>query len=379
MATLHEYLLTLFRLEERARAFFVVTIANVLAAIALTVVLVVGEGEGARGLLLGSYVSGAAFVLGLIVVHRRRLSLRFEAPLLRRMLRFGLPTMPAELSLYALNFVDRIIIVRTIGLAEAGLYSLAVKFAQGVNVLVRGFQLAWPPLAYSIRDDDEARRTYATVITLFLAACPWPVVGLWLLAIYLITFFTAAKYHDAYEVVGLVATGVTLYSLYMVMVVILGRTGRTEYNLPAALAALISNIALNGLDWHILVPLLIGSVPGAILGSHIAPHVKQSYIRRGIVIVLTMSGLALLDKAGWAPLGAGEDETHPLLIAGVGLAMVVVVPLVWGLLRKQLGMPMFGAPTVAQLEAPEPPPGPDPDPLTEPLPQPSTQRRPHNE
>src|SRR5665811_2053319 len=31
--TLHEYLLTLFRLEERARAFFTVTIANVLAAI----------------------------------------------------------------------------------------------------------------------------------------------------------------------------------------------------------------------------------------------------------------------------------------------------------------------------------------------------------
>ena len=74
--------------------------------------------------------------------------------------------MPAEVSLYLLNFVDRIIIVRSLGLAEAGLYSLAVKFAQGVNVLVRGFQLAWPPLAYSIRDDDEARRAYATVVTL---------------------------------------------------------------------------------------------------------------------------------------------------------------------------------------------------------------------
>ena len=160
MVTLHEYLFTLFRLEERARAFFVDD-ANVLAAIALTVALVVGAEEGARGLLLGSYASGAAFVLGLIVVHRRRLSLWIDGALLRRMLRFGLPTMPAELSLYALNFVDRIIIVRTVGLAEAGLYSLAVKFAQAVNVLVRGFQLAWPPLAYSIRDDDEARRAYA--------------------------------------------------------------------------------------------------------------------------------------------------------------------------------------------------------------------------
>ena len=95
---------------------------------------------------------------------------------------------------------------------------------------------------------------------------------------------------------------------------------------PLVIAAAISNIALNGLDWHILVPLVIGSLPGTILGSRIAPRVPQSFIRRGIVIVLTMSGLALLDKSGWAPLGAGEDDTHPVFIALVGLAMVVRAP-----------------------------------------------------
>jgi len=123
---------------------------------------------------------------------------------------------------------------------------------------------------------------------------------------------------------------------------------------PLVAAAAISNIALNGLEWHLLVPLLIGSVPGTIIGSHIAPRVKQSYIRRGIVIVLTMSGLALLDKSGWAPLGAGEDQTHPGLIALTGLAMVFVLPFVWGLIRRAEGLPMFGSPTVAELEG-EPP------------------------
>ncbi len=95
---------------------------------------------------------------------------------------------------------------------------------------------------------------------------------------------------------------------------------------------------------------MIGSVPGTIIGSYIAPRVRQSIIRRGIVIVLTMSGVALLDKAGWAPLGAGEDETHPLLVAGVGLAMLFLVPLVWGLIRKTEGLPMRGAPSVEELD-----------------------------
>jgi O-antigen/teichoic acid export membrane protein len=243
--TMWEFMLTLFRLEERARAFFVTTILNVVAAIALTVVLVVGLDEGARGLLLGSYATGAVFVLGLIALQWRRLSLRFDPGLLRRLFRFGTPTMPAEVSLYALNFVDRLIILRSLGAAEAGLYSLAVKFAQAVNVLVRGFQLAWPPLAYSIRDDDEARRAYAVVGTLFTAACAWVVAGMWLFSRWIVRALAAPKFFDSYEAIGLISTAVTLYALYLVLVVILGRTGRTEFNLPAAIGALVVNVALN--------------------------------------------------------------------------------------------------------------------------------------
>jgi uncharacterized membrane protein YfcA len=120
---------------------------------------------------------------------------------------------------------------------------------------------------------------------------------------------------------------------------------------PLVLAAAISNIIVNnGLDWGLTIPLVLGSVPGTILGSKLAPRVPQSFIRRAIVIVLTMSGVALLDKARWAPLGT--EETHPILIGLIGLAMVILVPLIWGLLRKEQGLPMFGAPTVAELEDP---------------------------
>jgi uncharacterized protein len=119
---------------------------------------------------------------------------------------------------------------------------------------------------------------------------------------------------------------------------------------PLVLAAAASNIVINGLDWHILVPLVLGSTPGTVLGSRLAPRVPQSYIRRGIVVVLTMSGVALLDKSGWGPLGTGENNTHPMVVAAVGLATLVLVPLGWGLVRRTEGLPAFGAPTVAQLE-----------------------------
>ena len=87
------------------------------------------------------------------------------------------------------------------------------------------------------------------------------------------------------------------------------------------------------------------------LGSLAAPRVRQSVVRRGIVVVLTMSGVALLDKAGWSVLGAG-DEVHPVLVAVVGLAMVALVPIAWGVLRRTTGLPMFGSLTREQVEDP---------------------------
>jgi uncharacterized protein len=122
---------------------------------------------------------------------------------------------------------------------------------------------------------------------------------------------------------------------------------------PLVFSAAVSNIIANGLDWSILIPLVIGSVPGSILGSKIAPRVPSSAIRRGIVVVLTVSGLALLDKSGWWPLGYHGDATsHPLTIVSIGIATLVVLPFIWGLLRRNVGLPMFGTPTVAEIEAP---------------------------
>lgn len=110
---------------------------------------------------------------------------------------------------------------------------------------------------------------------------------------------------------------------------------------PLVLAGAISNIAVNGLDLSIAIPLVIGSVPGCIIGARIAPLLRPSYIRRGVVVVLTMSGLALLDKQGWGTLLGGDEHTHPTAIAGIGVCMLLSAPLVWGILRRSVGLPMF--------------------------------------
>ena len=144
------------RVEERARTYVFASGANVLMTVTFTVALVVFAGQGARGLLLGNFGASAIVVLGLWWVLRDRFSLRPRAADLRAMLRFGLPTVPADASVYALQVADRFYLFREDSHRGGGALRLRDPLATVVFVAVRGFQYAWPPLAYSVESDEEA-------------------------------------------------------------------------------------------------------------------------------------------------------------------------------------------------------------------------------
>jgi len=232
------------RVDERSRTYVIASGANVALTVIFTVALVVVAGEGARGLLLGNFGASALVVLGLWWVLRRRFSLRIRWADLRAMLRFGLPTVPADASVYALQVADRFYLYRSYSHAAAGEYSVALQFATVVFVLVRGFQYAWPPLAYSITSDAEAARLYSLVTTYFVLATGIVVAGVALLGRWIVRLLAAPHYFGAHRALPWLALAWTLYGLYQVMIVITGRARVTARNLPAAGLGLLVNIGL---------------------------------------------------------------------------------------------------------------------------------------
>ncbi|MET0957702.1 MAG: oligosaccharide flippase family protein, partial [Solirubrobacterales bacterium] len=187
----------LLRVEERARAFAVASLINVALTVLLTLWLVVGRDEGALGLLLGNYVASSVVLVGLWFKERRSLGLASREQL-GPMLRFGLPTVPAEVSVFALFFVDRLWLYRFESPDSAGLYSLSVKLAAIVIFTVRAFQYAWPPLAYSISDDAEAARVYARITTYYVLLTGLVVAGLTLLGRWVVRIFAAPEFYAAH-------------------------------------------------------------------------------------------------------------------------------------------------------------------------------------
>ena len=166
----YEQLTALFRVEERSGLFVAASLANIAVTVAATLVLVVSYDQGALGVIVGNFTGTLVVYLALLGYRRAQLGLQLSRPLLREMNRFGIPLVPSALALIALNFGDRFFLNELVGTAEVGRYELGVRIASAMVLLITAFRMAWPAFAYSIEDDDEAKRTYAFVLTYLVAA-----------------------------------------------------------------------------------------------------------------------------------------------------------------------------------------------------------------
>ncbi len=319
----------LLRVDERLRTYAIASVANVLMTVAASVILVVGFGDGARGLLLGNYGASTVVLVVLWWTMRHRLRVkRVRAERMGVLLRFGLPTVPAEASVYALSLVDRFYVYHDRSHALAGLYSIAVKLAGAVAFIVRAFQYAWPPLAYSVSDDVQAARLYGLVTTYYLLISGWVVAGLALLGRWVLRLLAAPQYFGAYRALPWVALGWALYGLWVVFLVIAGRAQVTTRNFPASLAGLAANVLLI----IVLVPAWgIAGAGVALCGAYVVMLAVMYRLTRDAFTVRfewgRLAGLVLV-MGGLAALGDLLLPTHGAVGFLTRALVLLLIPIV---------------------------------------------------
>ncbi|MGI8411849.1 MAG: oligosaccharide flippase family protein [Solirubrobacteraceae bacterium] len=325
----------LLRVQERLRAYATASLINVGLTIAASVVLVVGFGLGPRGLLLGNYGASTLVLMGLWWSMRGRLtrrprSGRSAAEGFSVLLRFGLPTVPAEVSVYALSIVDRYYIYHDRSPALAGLYSIAIKLAGAVAFIVRAFQYAWPPLAYSVADDAQAARLYGLVTTYYLLVSGWVVAGLALLGRWVLRLLTTHAFFGAYRALPWVALGWAMYGLWVIFLVIAGRAQVTGRNFPASLAGLAANVILIVV---LVPPLGIAGAGIALCGAYVVMlavmHVltRRAFSvsfewRRISQLVIVIGGLAVAGELLLPTQGAVGLLTRAAVFLAIPLALL---------------------------------------------------------
>lgn len=298
----------LLRVEERLKVYVIASMCNILLTVALTVSLVVIADAGARGYVLGNYGASAVVLVALWALHRDRVSFRPPRGT-RALLRFGGPTVPADAAAFALNVVDRTYLLHAQSADAAGRYGFAAKLSTVVIVAVRGFQAAWPPLAYSVTDEAQAARLYARVTTAYVAVTGTVVCGVLLVGRWAVKALADdPSYYGASEALPWVALGWALYGLVLVLVTVAGRAKVTTRNFPATFAGLVVNV--------ILLVTLVG--PLGIAGAGIALC--------GAYVVILVVLHALTRRLFAVPFEWSRLARAVLVLAAIGLGGELLLP-----------------------------------------------------
>ena len=314
-----------FRAEQRSISYALASVSNVTITICSTVLLVIVFRQGPLGLIVGNFTGTLCVYTALLVYRLRLLGFEFDFRLYRAMEHFGLPLLPSALALWATKFSDRFFINYFLDKNEVGVYSFGVMIASALVLVITAFQLAWPAFAYSIEDDEEARHTYAYVLTYFLFFMTWVAVALSLLAPFLAHLLAGRPvFRPGARFVPVLAFGTVIFAGYSVVVISIGRIRKTGANwIITGLGALV-DVALNIL----LIP-RVGAIGAAfaLLGAYAVMFVGMSwhaqrlfpvpYQWRRVVTVLGVgAGLVLAGKAVSvsAPLGLAIAAAFPVVL-----------------------------------------------------------------
>jgi O-antigen/teichoic acid export membrane protein len=329
----YEQLTSLFRVEERSVSYVAATLANVIITVVATILLVAVWHFGATGVIAGNFTGTLAVFFVLLGYRRFQLGLEFDRPLFRQMQRFGLPLVPSGIALWVIDLSDRFFIVHMKGLDENGLYSVGVRISTALLLLLIALRTAWPAFAYSIKDDDDAKRTYGFVLTYVMYACCWLSLALSLLAPWIVRLLTTPKFYGASEVVPLLVFGGTAFIAFNVMSIGIGRAKKTQFNWVVTGGAALVNIGLNfvlippygmmGAAVSTLVAYLVMFLGMTVRAQQVFPvpyQWRRIALAAGAAVALTVLGKSLdVPLAGAVLLSA----VYPLILLPLGFYLPV--------------------------------------------------------
>lgn len=215
--TMAEPWLAYLRMEERGIQYVSITIAVSLITAGLSAWLLLVEHRGVSGFLAAGVMGQATLLLLGWVAVGRRIPLGVDRALFGPLVRIGLPSIWGLFAFMLIDYADRQMIERMLGLDALGIYSIGYSFGMVMMVAVGAFSSAWPPFFMSfVNRQHEAGPVFARVMTYYVLGFGALVLLFFLAAKPVAHILTAPAFHDAHLVVGLVAAAYALKGSYLI-------------------------------------------------------------------------------------------------------------------------------------------------------------------
>jgi len=155
------------RLERKAKIFSLYRVINILINIILNVYLILILKWGIEAIFI-SNLAASVFTLILIaptIIKNFRFS--FHKILFKRLLKFGLPYLPAGIAVMLVQVIDVPILQKLTDIKTVGIYKANYKLGIFMMLFVNMFQFAWQPFFLNNAKEENAKELFSKVLTYF--------------------------------------------------------------------------------------------------------------------------------------------------------------------------------------------------------------------
>lgn len=205
--------------ENRPYVFTAITLTGALSFFLFSYIFIVHLGWGVLGFCISSLLSKVVLALMFSIACREVFAAGLDRKECRRLIKLGLPMIPAFFALYVLQQGNTFVLSKTHSMEVAGLYSAGANIGMAVQLLISGFATAWMPFFLKYKTNPEAGKNvlflvykYFLLVMSVLTALMFPASGL-LSKLFLDTSFQEGEY-----VIGFIASayfGMGIFSLLL--------------------------------------------------------------------------------------------------------------------------------------------------------------------
>jgi O-antigen/teichoic acid export membrane protein len=170
------------RLERKTTRFALIKLANILINLGLNILFISYFKMGIKGIFLANLIASAFTFVAVLPEIFRYFDFSFNFPFWKKILKFGLPYLPASMAAMLVQVADRPILLELQGKEAVGIYSANYKLGIFMMLFVSMFQYAWQPFYLNNAKEPNAKNIFAKVMTIFLvvASVIWITLSLFI-------------------------------------------------------------------------------------------------------------------------------------------------------------------------------------------------------
>lgn len=268
------------RLERKSKRFALIKLTNIFLNLVLNLIFFLVLRWGVESIFVANLIASMFNIVLLMPDILKNFEKRMDKALLKKMLIFGIPYLPASISATIVQVIDRPIVEKLTNYEMLGVYSASYKLGTLMMLVVMMFQFAWQPFFLTNAKEENAKDIFAKVLTLFVlfTSFLWVVISLFIDDVVKMNFFGiplyAQRYHEGLVIVPIVLLGYLFNGIYYNFQAGIYIEEKTKYFPIVTGIGAVINIAVN----FLLIP-VIGIMGAALatLAAYIAMAVSLFY------------------------------------------------------------------------------------------------------